>query len=100
MYDLKNKEIKMITFFKTLSIVLILFPAHLISIDYSGFETDDTYNHGLRLNQAFYSVEKTRDGKLSEADGEGWDKYKHLDADKDGFVDYDEFASAEIPYPK
>lgn len=68
---------------------------------FSALETDDAYNRRLMANGAFVKADKSKDYKISEADGKGWETYGHLDADQDGYVSIDEFvAGAELPYPK
>lgn len=65
------------------------------------FETDDAYNRRLKANNAFVKADKSRDYKLSEADGESWGKYSRLDADSDEVVSFDEFLTgADLPCPE
>jgi acetyl esterase/lipase len=65
------------------------------------FETDDAYNRRSMANTAYVGVDKTHDYKLTGADGDAWEKYGVLDADKDAVVSFDEFvAGADLPYPR
>ena len=67
----------------------------------NSFETDDAYNRRIMANKAFYQADKTRDYKLTEADGASWGKYKPLDTNVDEVVSFDEFlASAYLLYPQ
>jgi alpha-L-fucosidase len=69
-----------------------------IAAGIQAFETDDAYNHRLKANNSFVKVEKTGDWKLSEDDGAAWEKYRHLDADTDSFVSFEEFtAGVDLP---
>lgn len=65
-----------------------------------GFEIDDAANRRVMANEVFYKANTIADYKLMPDDGAAWTKYKHLDADANGVVSFEEFfAGADLPYP-
>lgn len=63
-------------------------------------ETDDAYNRGVMAGGAFYGADKTRDWKLTEADGKGWTTHQAADTDHNGEITFEEFVEgADLPYP-
>jgi acetyl esterase/lipase len=64
-------------------------------------ETDDAYNRRIMANEVFYKADASGDYKLSQSDNMAWETYRHLDADADGSVSFDEFVEgADLPYPE
>lgn len=81
---------------KSLSLLLALFlPCTCVW----SLETDDAYNHQSRAGQLFYKLDKSRDWRLTTADGISESELSQYDSNGDGTVSHEEFAAnKEIPY--
>lgn len=76
-------------------------PMLLVVSAASAFEVDDAKNRKVMANEVFFKANTVADYKLKPDDGKSWDKYKHLDSDLNGEVNFGEFLDqAELPYPK
>ncbi len=84
-----------------LLLCVLITQAGFASEGVSGLERDDAYNRRIMGNEVFYQADMTHDYKLSEEDGEAWQKYAHLDSNGDAVVSFNEFAAgADLPYPE
>ncbi len=65
----------------------------------TALETDDEYNRLAQAGKAFYKADQNRDGKLTAADGKGWQKQSRLDKNGDGTVTRQEFIDGFVFIP-